>query len=70
MQIPKALVAGRFAGPLRCTGFTADEGGLVTELTAEYVSDLEGKKLKVRELVAGQLAQALWSLGLRLSCFI
>ena len=66
MQRPKVLLAG----PLRCTGFTADEGGLVTVLTVEYVSDLEGKKLKVRGLVAGQLTQALWSVGLRPSCFV
>ena len=40
--------ARRFGGPLRCTGFTVGEGGEPTELTAEYVHDLEGKKLKVR----------------------
>jgi hypothetical protein len=28
------LVAGRFGGLLRCTGFKVDEGSLVTELTA------------------------------------
>lgn len=39
--------AYRFAGPLRCTGFRADKDGNPTELTVEYVHDLEGKKLKV-----------------------
>ncbi len=58
--VTSELMPRRFAGPIKCVGYSTGPDGAVTELQAEFDADYQGKKPpKVQNLACGT-QQAAW----------